>query len=401
MNFLARGTERRQVSTIDKMKKRQKIGGSCQESRPDVFFPPKKRQKIGGSCQESRPDVFFPPYDYFPTGDLRKTWGSRTTPVEYTYDAQGRMKTMRTWKEFDQSSGSGTSGSATTTWNYHPQRGFLTSKVYPDSQIVSYTYDAAGRIQTRTWARGVVTTYGYNNAGDLASVTYSDGTTPVTLAWNRVGQKETASDDTGDREWWYDFYGRIEYDAFIGENDTWSWIAYDYDGLGRLLMKDIQPLSGSSWRYSYSYDDAGRLHRVTYNDQDPAPRAAEYDYNSATGRIHDIHFLEGEDTVVSTRKVWDGLGRQTDAYGYNSTMIVQARRSHEYNDANQITRTIDEKNSYWDYGYDDLGQVTSGQKFLWNGIALDGHDLGYSYDAIGNRTTTVTNGRSATWTEWH
>jgi len=32
------GTERRQVSTIDKMKKRQEIGGSCRESRPDVFF---------------------------------------------------------------------------------------------------------------------------------------------------------------------------------------------------------------------------------------------------------------------------------------------------------------------------------------------------------------------------
>src|SRR5690625_1269387 len=27
----------------------------------------------------------------------------------------------------------------------------------------------------------------------------------------------------------------------------------------------------------------------------------------------------------------------------------------------------------------------------------DGHDLGYSYDDIGNRTATVTNGRSATW----
>jgi len=99
------------------------------------------------------------------------------------------------------------------------------------------------------------------------------------------------------------------------KTSIWSWITYDYDALGRLTMKDIQPLSDSGWRYSYSYDNVGRLHRVTYNDQDPEPRAAEYDYNSATGRIHDIHFLEGEDTIVSTRKLWAGPGRQAGVFG--------------------------------------------------------------------------------------
>jgi hypothetical protein len=40
-----------------------------------------------------------------------------------------------------------------------------------------YTYTGAGRASTRVWKRGISTTYGYNNAGDLASISYSD-TTP-------------------------------------------------------------------------------------------------------------------------------------------------------------------------------------------------------------------------------
>src|SRR5207244_658440 len=49
--------------------------------------------------------------EYFTTGLLKKTYGSRTYPVEYNYDAQGRVLTMKTWKNF-------ASGSPdVTTWN--------------------------------------------------------------------------------------------------------------------------------------------------------------------------------------------------------------------------------------------------------------------------------------------
>ena len=37
--------------------------------------------------------------EYYLSGELKKTSGSRTYPVEYTYDSQGRMKTMKTWKD--------------------------------------------------------------------------------------------------------------------------------------------------------------------------------------------------------------------------------------------------------------------------------------------------------------
>jgi REP element-mobilizing transposase RayT len=38
--------------------------------------------------------------EYYLTGQLKKTSGSHTYPVEYTYDAQGRIKTMKTLQSF-------------------------------------------------------------------------------------------------------------------------------------------------------------------------------------------------------------------------------------------------------------------------------------------------------------
>jgi YD repeat-containing protein len=66
------------------------------------------------------------------------------------------------------SQGSGGTGARVTTWNYHAQRGWLGSKVYDDwAAGPSYACTAACRLLTRTWARGITTTYGYTAAGDL------------------------------------------------------------------------------------------------------------------------------------------------------------------------------------------------------------------------------------------
>jgi len=61
-------------------------------------------------------------------------------------------------------------------WNYGSQRGWLASKLDNNSKGPAYTYTPAGRLNTRTWARGTSTTYTTNAAGDVATVVYGDGT---------------------------------------------------------------------------------------------------------------------------------------------------------------------------------------------------------------------------------
>ena len=86
------------------------------------------------------------------------------------------MRAMKIWQNF-----AGNAGTATTRWNYDRYRGWLASEDYPDPSTgqppaqegtggPTYTYTDAGRLLTRVWKRGITTTYGYNNAGELASI---------------------------------------------------------------------------------------------------------------------------------------------------------------------------------------------------------------------------------------
>jgi YD repeat-containing protein len=138
------------------------------------------------------PDGATTTNEYHLTGLLKKTWGARQYPVEYGYDAQGRMTNMVTWQSFNLLTGSGASP-ATNTWQYETNRGWLRLKGYPNasSGVATtngpvYSYTAAGRLQTRPgrarWlARPGPDHHKYAEGtrgrhGDLSTVNYNDGT---------------------------------------------------------------------------------------------------------------------------------------------------------------------------------------------------------------------------------
>lgn len=109
---------------------------------------------------------------YFPDSTVQETTGGQTYRVTHTYDYAQRQKTLTTY---------GTE-TAATTWIYSPDRGFLVEKNHAGESdngpgnTADYTYTAAGRLKTRTWERGVVTTYGYDNGGRLQTVDYTHET---------------------------------------------------------------------------------------------------------------------------------------------------------------------------------------------------------------------------------
>ncbi|MFO0859703.1 MAG: hypothetical protein U0570_04040 [Phycisphaerales bacterium] len=109
---------------------------------------------------------------------VRGSAGARTQPVDYTYDNQGRMKTLTTYQG---ESGSTLTGAATTEWKYNPHRGWLDEKRYQDTSASTgsaaansgptYTYTHGGKPATREWRR--------NNAGSSTrtrtTYTYNEG----------------------------------------------------------------------------------------------------------------------------------------------------------------------------------------------------------------------------------
>ena len=92
-----------------------------------------------------QPDGSSVTNEYWSAGQLKRTYGTRTYPVGYGYDSQGRMTSMTNWTGF--ASGA---GSRLTAWSYDQYRGFLITKRDPNNQGCDYTYTAAGRLQTHS-----------------------------------------------------------------------------------------------------------------------------------------------------------------------------------------------------------------------------------------------------------
>ena len=91
---------------------------------------------------------------------------------------------------------------------------------------------------------------------------------------------------------------------------------------------------------------------------------------------------------------FDRLNRLKSTVSSIGSGIVSSH-AYSYNDADERTRAALADGSFWNYGYDDLGQLTSGNRFWRNGPAVIGQQFGYAFDGIGNRTSTDTNGRHA------
>ena len=66
--------------------------------------------------------------------------------------------------------------------------------------------------------------------------------------------------------------------------------------------------------------------------------------------------------------------------------------SYAYNAANQHTALTNTDSSRWSYGYDSLGQVTSGKRYCSDGAIVAGQQFEYGFDDIGNRLTSAVGG---------
>jgi RHS repeat-associated protein len=325
---------------------------------------------------------------YYKNGLVKKTYGSRAYPVEYTYDSQGRMKTMTTWKDY-----AGNTGKATTTWNYDLYRGWLTSKDYPYSydgtagtEGPSYTYTDAGRLSTRVWQRGVTTSYGYGPDGNQTYISYSDSTPTQNFIYDRQGRLTQ----------WYDSIGGLTDYAYndaglvLSEENGWSiQDSYDvfrsYDDELRLSQLQLKRYGSALKTIDYSYDIlTGRLSQVSSDG-----KTVDYSYEPNSSLVNQLDFGVGTMTSI---KEYDYLNRLTSITNQTGGASQSVSSTYVYNDANQRTSATAADGSYWIYNYDDRGQVLSGKRYWADGTLVAGQQFEYGFDDIGNRTNTSQGG---------
>jgi RHS repeat-associated protein len=323
---------------------------------------------------------------YHLTGLEKATWGDQAYPVYKSYDEQGRMNELRTYRNLADGTEptAATSGFDLTSWAYN-SLGLLANKRYADNQGPSYTYTPGGKLATRTWARGVVTTYTYDK-GFLIGTDYSDATPDVTIGYDAFGRQTSVTQANQSR---IDY----TYDPATLALDTET-IAYDLDHDGtadfiRVLDRSRDSLQrDTGWQLkngstvenaiSYGYSpNTGRISEIS----NPQISNHSFSYSYAPGSTLLASIVGPAHTVTNT---WTAnrdallvkenkVGTTTVSrfeYGVNAL----GQRSSVATSGSAFTGT-----PTWDWGYNARGEVTKADS------NVTGFDRAYEYDAIGNR----------------
>ncbi|TVR45729.1 MAG: hypothetical protein EA425_17795, partial [Puniceicoccaceae bacterium] len=257
-----------------------------------------------------------------------------------------------------------------------------------------YTHLPSGRLQTRTWARQhggqpLVTTYAYNDAGELWTVTYSDGTPTVTHTYDRLGRPKTTDDAAGllTRAYAGPWSMQVEEEVYGGSGVLAGVeITREFDAAHRLRLLETD----AGHQSEHHFDASGRLDRIT-----AGAHRADFLYEPGTAIVDRVDIRRTGAPVLRHQRRTDLIGRvswmQTVLTGPGQGETV-VRRDYTYNAANQRTIVEHEDGRAWHYGYDALGQVVSAHKRLSDdpqSAALPG----YGFDGIGNRASATRNSR--------
>jgi RHS repeat-associated protein len=241
----------------------------------------------------------------------------------------------------------------------------------------------------------VIITNGYNNAGQLASVGYSDAITPpITIDYDRLDRPQTITQTLSGQVVSTTALAYNEAGGLLSEANTSGLlgglsVTNGFDSLWRrtAVALNSQPASLNQ----FFYGSASRMEIVSNG-----AISVIYAYLTNASLVDNITFRQNDTTRMVTSKSYDNLNRLKQISSTAGGATV-AGFDYQYNDANQRTRTTLADNGYWNYEHDALGQVTAGKRFWQGGLAAAGQQFEYSFDDIGNRKWAKVNGRQANY----
>ncbi|MEO0797481.1 MAG: hypothetical protein AAFX93_20195, partial [Verrucomicrobiota bacterium] len=328
-------------------------------------------------------------------GRTVKSYGDRTNAVEYAYDYAGRLLSQTTWQDFDNATGSGVGGAAITAWTYN-DAGLLDQKWY-DAAIdsagsvsgtagPSYAYLGDGRLNVVTNARGDTVTYTYHSdTNQLHTMAYSDGTPTVTYEYDRLGRIEQVTDASGQRTLTYE-NGSLDSETYDTGSFAGMVIERTQDSLNRYQSVALIDDAVSQFSIDYAYQtDSSRLDTVSFKRPLADDQTFTYSYHANSYLVDQIVANNGTANMATVSKQWDLLNRLTSVTNSDHAAATISSFVYAYNDANQRTRETHSTGEYWDYAYDDLGQLTGAVKRTNTDVAVPGYSFVYGFDDIGNR----------------
>lgn len=352
-------------------------------------YYPATHVSAGKLATVTNPDGKTTTYAYSNLGQVTEEAGTAAYKVTYAYDAYGAKNKMWTWRDATHSD--------LTEWVYQAGTGLLTAKKDAAGKGATYTYNAAGKIATLTWARGVSATYSYSALGDLSGIDYSDTTPDVTLTdYDRLGRPGTITQAGIGTE-------SLTYHAGKATpNARFYTIGHGLlPGIGlRTLAPDAagRPTGFAETANSnatvlrmvgYTYNaTTGLLETITDGTQNHT-----YAYHSNSSLISTIHSNSGSTAWFRESRYYDTPGRLIGIRSdrMNGTTVAAAISAHayDYDSLGRRTKNTFQDGSFWQYGYNDRSEVTSATRKTANGVEVAPLGATYAYDGIGNRLSSA------------
>ena len=323
-----------------------------------------------------------------------------------------------------------TQGAQTRTFEYS-SLGLLVSSSNPESNTdpdtlarvpTIYTYYPSGDLRTRRDARGITTTFGYDELRRVRTKTYDDGTPGVTYnyypagASPKVGQLQSAVTTSGADVIAstvynnYDVLGRVLSSshtiAGIQNPFTFGYEWWHNGGLQRLIYPTGRTVD-------YDMDDAGRIRKVytssrTYADlSDPVLNPAPY---TPDGRIARMRLGNGlwETNDYQAPGIPSTLRLGTSA-GANDRMEIEYRFSPDQYNGNLLRQTTRRRvgGSAYEWvqsfeapdSYDSLNRLRRVSETTTAGSTSWSQT--YGYDQFGNRWAYPPTGEGLTSSDVH
>lgn len=338
-------------------------------------------------------------YTYNARGQVTRVDGTGTLPVEYTFDAFGRMQTQKTYSA---------AGEGTTTFAYYGDLPLLYSRQDSVNPATSRTYDALGRVSTLTNSRGIVTHFSYDSAtGDLLTRTYTSdpySTPSITYTYQRSGLIATVTDALGVRSFDYNTALHLEKEhlpSFYGSNRTETSVYDTANMMGRITALQLGTTSNASAYQTcgYGYFGDGRLQTLTAQGSGFSSYSFSYAYTANADNL--VASVSNSSSGYTLSRTYDPQYRQANNVTGKYGTVIKTQYDYTYTSLGQRATGAQSGQAFASYGnstnytytYDAVGQLKSALADL-GGTAMPDRKFEFSYDNAGNRTSANRTGVS-------
>ncbi|MCX7920801.1 MAG: S8 family serine peptidase [Clostridia bacterium] len=316
----------------------------------------------------------------------------------YKYDVNGNVI-----KELDgvgYESGTGTTEDGKISSGYGTEYRYnlanqLVSKLDPVSKdrklafTEKYDYDGAGRKISETDGKGAITSYYYDDAGNVTATTVRKSLGDIEqvikkTTYDLVGNVKTQTDGNGNTTTFeYNAFNKVRKAVYPGDDTIpENTVTFQYDVTGSLMKK--QDTMGTV--DLYTYDNQGRLLSSTQQKQDGSESittSTRYDKNGNKR-------FETDGNGVTRENIYDGLNRLIETK-VTATDIKGVKTLHttkyEYDLNGNQTAEEDWRGNRFENKYDPLNRLiekkdpyTTIQRLEYN----SNHVQTKSFDALGN-----------------